>query len=323
MERSLTRFVLAVAAAVLLWSPVGTSAAWLDPTQPDVVTVLDSQDAGMSAVSSEQEENFGGAPSRRVKGNQDLMWVKFDLSAYRGKTVQSAEMHLCKASTDNILSLVVSTFNTDWVEGTQNWIRETGSSCYRWRVTPANSNVYTTAANEWTYAYSDATAAAFGNFGSLVSYGFKANDTFEIYTSGSNTWVAMKVDPAVIQALMVDQYGLAVTDARWHSNTGGNPVVYTKDQNSTVQPRLYIKFATTLDTTPPGTISGLSAAAGPESGQVVLSFQAPTDPQAAQAFGYTVRYSTTNNFATATDLARWRIPRPKSPAPRSRCSSRA
>ena len=77
--------------------------------------------------------------------------------------------------------------NTDWIEGTQNWTREVGAPCYRWRVTPENSSVYTTAANEWTFSHSDVSSAAFGNFGSLVSYGFAANDTYKAYTDPAAT----------------------------------------------------------------------------------------------------------------------------------------
>lgn len=315
MERSIHRGILALATATLLSCPL-TTFGWLDPvTDPSVVTVLDSEDAGFSAIGSEQELNFGANSTRRIKGHQDLMFAKWDLSAYRGKTVEAAELHLCRAGADSVTSLVVTTMNANWHEGTGNWTRSVGDPCFRWRVTPADSNVYTTADNEWTFAHSDATSAAFGNYGSLVSFGFAAADTYKAYTDTSNRdWIAMKVDPDVVAALMLDQYGLTITDARWHSGASGpNPSVYTKDQNSSVQPRLYIKFATAVDIIAPGAVMNLTAEAGPENGQVVLRFVAPVDSQAPKAFGYTIRTSSTNNFSGATDVARWRIPRPKTP----------
>ncbi len=181
MERSPHRALLAVAAALLLSLPL-TAFGWLDPTQPDVITVLDSEDSGFSNASSEVEYSYGAKSSRRIKGNQDLMFAKWDLSAYRGMTVEAAELHMARASGDNVLSLVVSTMNTDWHEGTGTGSRTVGDPCFRWRVTPVSSTVYTTADNEWTYGHSDATSAGFGNFGSLVCYGFAANDTFKTYT---------------------------------------------------------------------------------------------------------------------------------------------
>ncbi len=319
MERSLHRAILGVATAVVLCCPL-LAYAWLDPAQPGVVTVLDSEDNRLSSVydptnQMEWELNFGGSTYSRIKGSQDLMALKFDLSAYRGRTVEAAELHLARRAVDSVVSLCVSTINADWHEGSGNGSRTVGAACWRWRVTPADSNNYTID-NEWTYQRSDFSTAAFGNFGSLVSYGFAADDTFKSY-SGPGTsygWIGMKLDPAVVQALILDQYGLTVTDARWHSGSSGpNPAVYTKEQNDTVRPRLYIKFAATDDVTPPLPVTNLSAQAGPDNGQVVLTFDAPTDPQAAKAFGYTVRYSQTNDFAGATDLARWRIPRPGVP----------
>jgi hypothetical protein len=314
MESSTHRSVLALATAALLACPLAAF-AWLNPANPDVVTVLDSEDNRFSSIPSEWDLNFGASNYSRIKGHQDLMALKFDMSTYAGKVVQAAELHLCRSSIDSLTSLVAATINTDWHEGDGNGSPTVGAPCWRWRITPANSSVYTTQDNEWTFAGSDFSSASFGNYGSLVCYGFAANDTYRTYTdANNNVWSAMKLDPAVAQAQILDQYGMIVTDARWHAGASGpNPTAYTKDQNATVQPRMYIKFATTPDTVPPGSVMNLTATAGPENGQVVLNFVAPTDPQASTAFGYTVRYSTGGSFANATNLARWRIPRPKTP----------
>ena len=99
------------------------------------------------------------------------------------------------------------------------------------------------------------------------------------------------IDPSLVQAMILDQPGgLAITDSRFHS--GGNPTVYTKDQNATVQPRLFVQFAPSTDTTPPTAVGSLAAAPGMDNGTVELSFTAPSDVDDAKAFGYTVRYST-------------------------------
>ena len=190
---------------------------WLDKTNPAVVEVLDNEDtqfyyyAGPSQQ-SEWELSGGARSQTRIKGNQDLTALKFDLSTYLGKTVVAAELHLARSDTNPVFSLAASTFNTDWSEGAGNAERTVGAPCYRWRVTPASSSIFTLD-NEWTFSHSDVSTAALGNFGSLTCFGFNASDTFKTYTVGTQTWIAMKLDPAVVQSLMVDQYGLMVTDA--------------------------------------------------------------------------------------------------------------
>ncbi len=289
------RAALPVVALLLALSSRGF--AWLDPTQPDVITVPDSQDNrfayGTGPLDSAWNGNYGAATTSLLHGWFDQTGLKFNLSAYRGQVVEQAELHLAKASSDPNFSLVAATINTDWSES---------AACWRYR----------TGTTDWTFPYSDF-STAFGNYGSLVCYAYLSDGTMGTYTSGSQAWVRARLDPALVQALILDQYGLVVTDARVCYNNNYSCAVYTKEQGSSVQPKLYIKFATATDTTPPGPVASLTAQAGPENGQAILRFLAPTDPQAAKAFGYTVRYSTVNNFATATDVARWRIPRPALP----------
>ncbi len=176
---------------------------------------------------------------------------------------------------------------------------------------------YKSGTSEWAYSHSDATCATFGNFGTLTCFGFSASDTFKSYSYNGYTWIAMKVDPDLIYAMILDNPGgLAVTDARYHSGgTGGNPTVNTKEAGSTPQPRLFIQFAAGTDTTAPTAVGSLAAAAWQENGSVEVSFTAPSDPDDTgnKAFGYTVKYSTGTDFNAATAVDRWRIPRPGVP----------
>ncbi|HEX2924570.1 MAG TPA: fibronectin type III domain-containing protein, partial [Chloroflexota bacterium] len=293
---------VALAGLSLLFCPQASFGWFTVPPPAGVQVVLNTQDAQLSSYASpgNQSEwllNSGGGSSMRIKGAENPSLVKFDLSAYKGQQVVAAELHLARPSWDydNVSALVASTVNTDWSESTV---------CYRYRALPST---------EWAYPHSDATCATFGNFGTLVSFGCSANGNFKTYSYNGNTWIALVNDPSLIQAMILDQPGgLAITDSRYHN--GGNPTVYTKDQNSSVQPRLFIQFAPSTDTTPPAAVGSLAAAPGMDNGTVELSFTAPSDPDDAKAFGYTVRYSTASDFSAATDVARWRIPRPKTPA---------
>ena len=175
----------------------------------------------------------GSKSNARLKGAEVIAGFKFDLSAHKGKTVAEAELHLARSNADQVFAMVAATINMDWVEGT---------ACWRFRD----------ASKDWTFPYSDFSTATFGNYGSLVSFGYATGDTFKTYstTSPAGNWIAMKLDPAVVQALILDQPGgLAVTDPRGHLYT--NPGVVTREAGTNTQPRLYIRFAATNDTTPP------------------------------------------------------------------------
>ena len=287
--------------------------AWLDPGAADVDVVLNSEDnqfafydgpSGQTGENTEWFLNNGARTAVRLKGYDDPSGFLWDLSAYSGVVVEEAELHLCLTSGSVINSLVVSTINAEWTEG-DGWgsTASDGEPCWRWRSYPDG---------EWTFVGSDFSTASFGNFGTLTSFGYKHDDTFRQYSSGGYDWIAMKLDPSIVYAMVLDNYGIVVTDPRFGSENG-NPRVYSSEQNASVQPRLYIKTSSQTDETPPGEVSNLVASAGEWNGEAVLSFGAPSDPDDGKAFGYTVRYATHGDFGTATDVERWRIPRPGSP----------
>ena len=117
----------------------------------------------------------------------------------------------------------------------------------------------------------------------------------------------MKLDPAVVHGMVLDQHGVVITDAR--GRTYVNPSIYTKEAGSSLQPRLYLQSVVD-DITAPGDVSELSAAAGEWNGEVLVTFIAPSDSDDGRAFGYDVRYSKDEDFENATPVSRWRIPRP-------------
>ena len=293
---------------------ISPALAWLDPEDPNVDVILNTEDNQFAFNNGPGRQtewliNNGACTTIRLKGFDDASAFKWGLSAYAGKTIVAAELHLCLTRGSVIKALAAATINAPWEEGTKrDSTAGAGDACWRWRAWPDS---------EWTYPGSGFATASFGNFGTLVSFGYRHADTFRQYTSGSNTWVAMKLDPALVHALILDNHGLVVTDPRfgWEN---GNPSVYSSEQNAEVQPRLYIKVADTTDTSPSGAVAHLTASAGDWNGEVVLSFTAPADAQADKAFGYWVRYAAHADFATATVVERWRIPRPGRPGSRDR-----
>jgi len=314
MMHSLSCGVAALAVVVGLARP---GLAWLDPADPSVHVVLDTEDTQFSYSSPDAQSrwllSYGKSTTSRIRGWQDLTALRFDLSAFRGRTVEQAELHLAKADSEPTFALVASTINTDWHEGNATGGNAgVGDPCWRWRSMPANPAA-PAPGDDWTFHHGDVSTVTFGNYGTLVCYAYGTDGTFGAYTAGSQSWIRMRLDPAQVQALILDQYGLVVTDSRLSTYTNYFPAIYTKEAGSATQPRLYVRFADALDRTAPQPVDALTAEAGPENGEVVLHFAAPADPQAPTAFGYTVRYSTGGDFDSATDVARWRIPRPKAP----------
>ena len=83
-------------------------------------------------------------------------------------------------------SVVAATINADWNEGGgTGGEAAVGDCCWRWRRRPADPN-NPGAGAEWAFSHSDFSVASFGNYGSLVSYGYKAEDTFAADDSGGN-----------------------------------------------------------------------------------------------------------------------------------------
>lgn len=286
----------------------------LDPADPDVQTFKSTEDAGFSSLPGESLVNRGLSTSIRCKSSQEMVIMKFDVSSLAGMTISEAELHVTASSSSRLYAADVCTIVVPWTEGTRsggftNAVE--GDCCWEWRRYPGSGGPV--AEDYWTVPGSNFAHATFGNYGSLSCYAHPDGVGFTRYTNGSNTVYRIKLDPDVIHALVLDQYGLTLSDTRGYLLQ--NNTVYTRDQNATVAPTLLIKAAVT-DTTPPGPLSGLSAEAGAWNGEVLLSFAAPTDSgPKAKAFGYDVRYSLSpidaGNFAAATQVPRWRIPRPQ------------
>ncbi|MCK4660519.1 MAG: hypothetical protein KAV82_13435 [Phycisphaerae bacterium] len=282
---------------------------WLDPDDPDVDVVLNVEDTGLAFYGGPMDQsewliNRGSSSQVRIKSYDDPALLKWDLSAYAGMTITEAELHVARSNpTSEVFALAAATINSEWHEGVSG-TAQGDSPCWRWRSYNAADPE---GSIEWTFIGSDFTTASFGNFGSLVSYGCKDSDTFKTYDDGGYTWIAMKLDPAVAHAMILDQHGVTITDGR--GRTWVNPSIYTKEQNSTVQPRLYLK-AVADDFTGTGDVGNLAAEPGEWNGEAVLGFDAPSDSEDGTAFGYNVRYSTGVDFAGAAKVERWRIPRP-------------
>jgi hypothetical protein len=73
------------------------------------------QDNSIVMVDGEWSENAGSSGRIRIKGNQHIVAMSFDLSAVQGKTIRKAEL-VCHASAETISAVSISTIATPWEE---------------------------------------------------------------------------------------------------------------------------------------------------------------------------------------------------------------
>ncbi|HUW85054.1 MAG TPA: thrombospondin type 3 repeat-containing protein [Phycisphaerae bacterium] len=315
---------LSVVLAALLLGPVIARAAFLDPNNPNVLTFTAAEDDGFShAVEEETLVNRGKSGSVRCKSSQEMVIMKFDLSSLAGWTISEAELHVGASSASLLYAADVCTINVPWQEGETSGGFNNGSPgdpCWDWRHIPEDMD-NPEPDDWWTYPGSDFTSGTYGNNGSLASYAHPRDEGFTTYTrqtpGGDTTFYRIKLDPDVVHALIIgDQYGLTLSDTRGYRLQ--NNTVYLRDQwGGAAGPWLYLKGGAT-DTTPPENISNFVATPGEWNGQAMLSWTAPSNfSSTGRAFGYDVRISASPideaNFASATQVDRWRIPRPMTP----------
>ncbi|WP_163337328.1 fibronectin type III domain-containing protein [Desulfopila sp. IMCC35008] len=286
-----------------------TAMGWMDAGDTgvdEVLAIRDNQFAFYNGPSGQSEwlYNNGAKSVIRIKGYDDPLALGWDLTSYAGRVVEEAELHLCLYGGSIVNSLVVSTINSEWEEGgQQNSAAATGDSCWRWKSYPDV---------EWSYPGSDFSTVTFGNFGTLVDFGYKQSDRFRKYEKDGETWVAMKLDPAIVYAMILDNPGLVVTDPRFGFDNG-NPAIYSSEAATSRRPRLLMRSLAATDSTPPEDVGGVAAEPGEWTGEMVVSFTAPSNPDGSRVFGYNVRYGTDGDFTAATEVERWRIPRPGQP----------
>ncbi len=76
-----------------------------------------AQDNSIVMVDGEWSENAGASGRIRIKGNQHIVAMSFDLSSVQGKKIKRAEL-ICHAASETISGVTISTIATPWDEMT-------------------------------------------------------------------------------------------------------------------------------------------------------------------------------------------------------------
>jgi hypothetical protein len=177
-----------------------TVAATAQAAEPVRIPV--TKDNSIVLVDKEWRDNAGGQGRIRIKGNQHLVAMMFDVSAIKGRLVKSATL-VCRKGDAQIDGLTISTIMADWDE--------------------MKSNALTSgmqAADGWGYPGARFPAVCGGNAFSLVC---QAKSHVK---DGAYRW---PVAPDLVHALATGTaYGLALHE--WSADYSRNPTLYSREQ---------------------------------------------------------------------------------------------
>ena len=205
--------------ALVLAILASAACAWAAETVRLPVT----KDNSIVLVDKEWRDNAGGQGRIRIKGNQHLVAMMFDVAALRGRLVKSATL-VCQKGDASIDGLTISTIMCDWDE--------------------MKSNALTSgmqAAEMWGYPGARFPAVCGGNSFSLVC---QAKSEVK---DGAYRW---PVDPDLVHALATGTaYGLALHE--WSADYSRNPTIFAREQSGK-QPYLEVVLAEGPDEAKPG-----------------------------------------------------------------------
>jgi hypothetical protein len=195
------------------------SAAMLQAAE--TVRLPATKDNSIVLVDKEWRDNAGGQPRIRIKGNQHIVAMMFDMAAMRGKLIKSAVL-VCQKGDASIDGLTISTIQCDWDE--------------------MKSNALTSgmqAEEMWGYPGARFPALTGGNAFSLVC---QARSEVK---DGAYRW---PVDPDLVHALATGTaYGLALHE--WSADYSRNPTIYSREQSGK-QPYLEVTLSDAAEPDP-------------------------------------------------------------------------
>lgn len=228
MKRRLVGVVLAVAALHAVSSA-------------DTISLPAVQDNSIVMVDREWSVNAGGASRIRIKGNQHMVAMAFDLAALRGKRVTAATL-VCHAAAETIQGVTLSTIATPW-----NEMRSTGLTA----GLPGMQG--------WGYAGARFPAVAGGNAGTLV------HQVEGGLADGVYRW---EVPPDMVHAMAIGvAFGLAVHEH--DADYGRNPTIFSREQSGK-QPVLIVDYDEQPASAPSGVVEGRCLAVDGTAAELVL-----------------------------------------------------
>lgn len=263
-------------------------------------------DASIASVGQEASQNSGTSEKIKIKGRENQLIMKFDLSGIpKDAVIESATLRV-KVTQPNFRfnQVAVSSVSTDWTEGRGRAIDGEGDSgpggvCFNWP---------TTKDSHWAGPGSTIADVTWGNGGSVENYGFAKAE--------GDDWWTIPVDPRIVAAMRTDSFGLIVQEeSGWWAGRNANINIYSKEKKGAA-PTLIVNWSQPDREAPSPVMSVKVSTDNLDDGQAVLEFICGRDNDATGApLGYEIRCLaaekiTEKNWAQAKPAPRWQTPRP-------------
>jgi len=214
-------------------------------TAQDTLTLPAIADNSIVMVENEWSDNAGDKARLRIKGNQHIVILAFDLSALRGRQINSA-MLVCENASEQVISgVTISTIAVPWSENTSTGL-DAGDGTGGWGA-PGIRFPAVSGGNSHTLTHSTLSRMR----GNLYEWDV-ASDLIHALATGAAT-------------------GLSVHEH--DADYGRNPTIYSREQSGKA-PRLVLQLSPAKDAAPLPP-SGLRVQAGP-TGLPELLFRAPS-----------------------------------------------
>lgn len=180
-----------------------------------------AQDNSIVMVDGEWSMNAGASGRIRIKGNQHIVAMSFDLAAVQGKKIKRAEL-ICHAASETISGVTISTIATPWNE-----------------MTSTGQTAGIKGIDGWGYPGARFPAVTGGNAFTLV------HQTASELQDGAYHW---EVPADMIHAMTCGvAFGLAIHEH--DADYGRNPSIFSREQSGK-QPYLLVEVDDQRDATP-------------------------------------------------------------------------
>ncbi len=186
-----------IAILVLSWLAVGAETA-------EMLRLPAIADTSIVLYEGEESERHGAHPRIRIKGNQHIVAMAFDVSALAGRMVTSAEL-VCRRVDADIAAVSIGTISAPWNEAAANSLTAGIDGVAGWGVAGVSFP-----------------AVSLGNGGTMVC------QAPSVVVDG---WYRWRVDPALIDSLVIrTAYGLAIHEV--DADYGRNPTIAAREQKA-------------------------------------------------------------------------------------------
>lgn len=273
----------------------------------DGVKALVTRDTWFSNVEDEANGNCGGAQRLKVKSIQEMSLVDIDPAPFRGRVIRAATLHLRSTGEPRLRRVTVSSFGSEWVEGTAtDYEKQKGSSTHNRRQHP---DVF------WAGPGSDLCSVILGQAGTI----WRMADATPPDADG---WQQVPVEPAVVAAHIAGvSHGFLLFDdtgSEWTRNGEKfkvhlfpNRFVYSREAGPERAPYFTI-FPGAEDKLPPAAPTEITADVdGLPAGEARISWTTPKDDGPAGTAGFFVTVN-------GKDVPRYLIPAAGRPGERVR-----